>query len=138
MKLIRRLDSPDNEATSALRMLAGELQARGRGFQELADLTAQWDQEDAVIRPPKPKPIDWPEVESFIKTCTEGKTKVTYNAVSKKVYARFPLKQQGEEVHGVGGVNTYHFIVGCLRRLGFRRRGEWTYERAAARADLKE
>jgi hypothetical protein len=40
MKLIRRLNSPENdhEAVGALRVLAAELQAIGRGFQELADL----------------------------------------------------------------------------------------------------
>jgi hypothetical protein len=129
MKLIRRLDSPDNdnEAAGALRMLAGELQARGRGFQELADLTAQWDQEDAAARPPKPKPVDWSEVESVIKTYTEGKTKVTVNAVSKPVYAHVRREQEPElREHGVG------FIDRCLR--GFVRRGESTYERTAAKA----
>jgi DNA repair exonuclease SbcCD ATPase subunit len=126
-KLIRRLDSPsDNEAAGALRALARELQARGRGFQELGDLTAQWDQEDAVVRPPKPKPVDWTEVENTVKTYTEGKTKVTINTVLKAVYAHMPKEQQAEFRGQSARVN---FIDGYLGRLGFRRRGEMTYER---------
>jgi hypothetical protein len=128
MKVIRRLDSAnnDNEAVGAIRKLASELQARGRGFQQLADLTVQWDQEDAIVRTPKPKPVDWPKVESIVKTYTEGKTKVTYNAVSKAVYAHMP-KEQEEKLreHSAG------FIIGCLRRLSFVRRSESTYERTA-------
>jgi hypothetical protein len=128
-KLIRRLDSPenDNEAAAALRKLASELQARERGFEKLADLTTQWDQEDAVVRPPKPKPVDWPEIESAVKTCTEEKTKVTMSAVLKAVYASVPKECQ-EELRQ----HSDRFIHGCLHRLGFRRRGGMTYERSAS------
>jgi hypothetical protein len=132
MKLIRRLDSPENdhEAVSALHLLASELQARGRGFQELADLTAQWDQEDAAVRPPKPKPVDWPEVERAVATYAEGKTKVTMNKVIAAVYEQVPaLKGQA----GDGGVSTARFFAGCLGRLGFTAsRSGMTYERAIA------
>jgi hypothetical protein len=131
MKLIRRLDSPDSEAVAALRKLASELQSRGRGFQELADLTARWDQEDAVVRPPKPKPIDWPEVERAVKMYTEGKTKVTINKVTAAVYDHVPALKRSERSEEVRSDYVYGFLVGCLERLGFRRRGEMTYERRA-------
>jgi hypothetical protein len=128
MRLIRRLDSPndDNEAVGAVRKLASELQARGRGFQQLADLTVQWDQEDAIVRMPKPKPVDWSKVESIVKTYAEGRTKVTYNAVSKAVYAHMPEEQE-EKLRE----HSASFIIGCLRRLGFVARSENTWERTA-------
>jgi hypothetical protein len=130
-KLIRRLDSPDNdtEAVGALRALASELQARGRGFQELADLTTQWDQADAAVRPPKLKPIDWTEVESAIKTYTEGKTKVTLNKVGKAAHAHVPALD--EHRGKLPRRASYDYMVACLQRLGFVRRGEMTYERVA-------
>jgi hypothetical protein len=130
-KLIRRLDSPenDNEAAVALRALARELQARGRGFAELGKLTTQWDQEDAVVRPPKPRPIDWSEVESAVKTYTEGKTKVTINKVFKAVHAHVPATTERQRDELRGGLVVAGFVDGCLRRLGFVRRGEMTYER---------
>ena len=133
-KLIRRLDSPDNdnEAAMALRALASELQARGRGFKELADLTTQWDQADAAVRPPKLKPIDWSEVESAIKNYTEGKTKVTINKVGNAVNAHVPaLHEHRRREGGAFCVHEHDYMVGCLRRLGFVQRGEMTYERAA-------
>jgi hypothetical protein len=137
-KLIRRLDAPenDNEAAIALRALASELQVRGKGFQELADLTTQWDAEDRAVRPPKRKPIDWPEVERAIKTYTEGKTKVTMNKVMRAVYAQVPalnLKLDDPSDWGMS-VNIAQFFHGCLHRLGFKNRpGRETWEREAAK-----
>jgi hypothetical protein len=132
-KLIRLLDSPQKEeAAGALRKLAGELQARGRGFQELADLTAQWDQEDAAVRPPKLKPIDWPEVERAIKTYAEGKTKVTMNKVISAVQAQVPAFEGYRK--DVPSQTKVGFIHKCLRGLGFTAsRSGLTYERAAPR-----
>jgi hypothetical protein len=132
-KLIRRLQSPNNdhEAVAALRALTSELQARGRGFQELSDLTTEWDREDAVLRPPPPPAVDWSAVESVIKTYTEGKKRVTINKVGKALNAHVPVLEQHRR--GRGGfefcLHEELYIHCCLQRLGFRKCGEMTYER---------
>jgi hypothetical protein len=77
------------------------------------------------------RPIDWPEVESAVRTYTEGKTKVTINAVLKAAHARVPALN-AQDFTEVPGERIGAFIDGCLHRLGFRRRGEMTYERAAS------
>jgi hypothetical protein len=132
MKLIRRLDAPENEheAAGAARMLANELQARGRSFQGLANLTAQWDREDAATRKPKPRPVDWPEVERAIEACVDGKTKVSMNAVFKAIGARVPAF--GEYREAGFGRTKHSFVDRCLQRLGFiASRSRLTYERSA-------
>jgi hypothetical protein len=116
MKRIRRLDSPDSEVVAAVRALANELKARGRGFQELGDLTAVWDAEDAAQQPKKPKSVDWDAVKSAIDQYVDGKTRVTINLVIRAVDAKVPTyKQQSSELR----YQSHGFIIRHLRSLGF-------------------
>jgi hypothetical protein len=113
MKLIRRLDSPENEheAASALRMLASELQARGRSFQKLADLTAQWDQEDATAQP-KAKPFEWSKIESAVTLYTQDKNKITMNKLLRAI--KEMVKETPPDM-----MVEYRYITARLRNLGF-------------------
>jgi hypothetical protein len=125
-KFIRHLGNANEaEATAAARKLVSGLAASESDRHALAELWENHCKEQARQRPPKPKPIDSPDVERAIKTYAEGKTKVNFNKLAKAVRDQVPaLKDQH-------GEHTYHFIVRCLRRLGFVKRGEWTYERTA-------
>jgi hypothetical protein len=127
-KFIRHLGNANEaEATAAARKLVSVLAASASDRHDLADVWEKHCEEQARQRPPKPKPVDWPEVEIAIKTYTEGKTKVNINAVNKAVYAHMPKAQH----EGLRTVEAVTFLRGCLRRLGFRRRGEFTHERTA-------
>jgi hypothetical protein len=77
------------------------------------------------------RPIDWPEVESAVKAYTEGKIRVTINAVLKAVYARVPALDTRDR-HEKLGMHVWRYVIGCLQRLGFRQRGEMTFERAGS------
>jgi hypothetical protein len=132
-KFIRHLGNANEaEAAAAARKLVSRLAASESDRHALAELWEKHCNEQARQRPPKPKPVDWPEVGRAIKTYAEGKTKVNLNSLAKAIYAKVPaLNDNLEELRGD---QIYGFIVGCLRRLGFVKRGEWTYERAASTA----
>jgi chromosome segregation ATPase len=131
MKLIRRLDSPGKEVEAAVRALGNELKARGRGFQELGDLTSAWDAEDAARQPKKLKPIDWDAVKSAVDQYVDGKTKVNiYQIFRKAIWAKVPaLNEQRSEL----GKQAQEFVERHLRSLGFTIRSHSTAERKAAK-----
>jgi hypothetical protein len=56
---------------------------------------------------------------------------VTFERLSKAVHAQVPgLNQHREDLDPSA---EYHYTVRCLRRLGFVRSGEATFERNAAK-----
>jgi hypothetical protein len=130
-KFIRHLGNANEaEAAAAARKLVSRLAASESDRHALAELWEKHCKEQARQRPPKPKPVDWPEVENAIKTYAEGKTKVNLNRLAKAIYAKVPaLNDNLEELRGD---QIYGFFIGRLRRLGFVKRGEWTYERTAS------
>jgi hypothetical protein len=122
-KLIRHLGNANEaEAAAAARKLVSKLAESESDRHALAELWEKHCEEQARQRPPKPKPVDWPEVERAIKTYAEGKTKVNLNRLGKALYAQVPALKGVEQ-------DPYGFFIRCLRGLGFVRRGEMTYER---------
>jgi hypothetical protein len=134
-KFIRHLGNANQaEATTAAQKLVSGLTASESDRHALAELWEKHCEEHARQHPPKPKPIDWSEVERAIKTFAEGKTKVTINKVFTAVHAQVP---EFEQWHGWGdSPRKGRFIRDCLSRLGFAAsRSGLTFERAAPAAE---
>jgi hypothetical protein len=126
-KLIRRLDSPeDNAVLKTARSLVSELQTDGKNLQFLSDLFhQQWKKENAE-RPTKPKPIDYSQIEAIVRRYTDGKTKVNIEAVVTAIFAEVPAWR------GQLGRDGAKYIERCMQRRGFTLRGRKTWERKCA------
>jgi hypothetical protein len=113
-KLVLRLDSPnDNEALLAARKLVRELKAIGSDLRTLAAaLETEWEKQQKA-KPAPPPPIDFSEVEAAVKRYAADRTTVNFNRMWRALKAEVPAL----DVHR--GRNVAHYLMGCLRRLGF-------------------
>jgi hypothetical protein len=122
-KFIRHLGNANQvEAEVAARKLVSGLAASESDRHTLAELWEKHCEKQARQRPPRPEPVDWPEVKRAVKRYAEFKTKVNINNVHKAIRTQMPAL--------TGGTNTFNYLIRCLEELGFVvKRGQWTYER---------
>jgi hypothetical protein len=125
-KLIRRLGgaSAPSEILAAARALA-----KSTDLHELAEVWEKHWQKKNKHKPPKPKPIDWPQVEAAIRRYADGKTNLKINDLLRSVFAKIPGLREASHAEP----SFLGYIRGCLHHLGFTAsRSGLTYDRDAA------
>jgi hypothetical protein len=127
-KFIRMLASAtDAEVLMAARGLTVALQADGKDFNDLADLTDRWP----AAQPARPRAtFDFIELQKIVERFADGKAKVTRKQLWRAVVADKPELDAYDAVQARREVSGY--VIRHLSSLGFKRTSEMTWTRGGS------